>query len=67
MSQPGESDILRLEIAPCRNGWRVNVFLGARYVATTIENSDYEAAAIGVGLAHRAIAALLDKGNSDGE
>lgn len=48
---------ITLQIAPEGTGWRVNVSVDDRVAATTIENSDYEAAVIGVGLARRAHAA----------
>lgn len=56
MTQPERSDSDRFELAifPAGTGWRVTVMDASRYgVASTIENSPFEAAAIGVGLWHR--------------
>jgi hypothetical protein len=60
----GQSDIvptvvydLHLE-SPDANGttgWRVTVLLGGQPIATTIENTAFEAAVIGVGLYNRAM------------
>jgi len=49
------SDVFQLVIRPEGTGWRVNVLDGypPRGVATTIENTPYEAAVIGVGLWNR--------------
>lgn len=56
LSQSGDtnSDVFQLLIRPEGTGWRVTVMdAGRRGVATSIENSAHEAAAIGVGLWNR--------------
>lgn len=48
---------ITLQITAEGSGYRVNASVDDRAAATTIENSEYEAAVIGVGLARRALAA----------
>jgi hypothetical protein len=54
MTQPEKTNF-ELLIRPEGSGWRVTVMeaAGRHSVATTIENTPYEAAVIGVGLWHR--------------
>lgn len=54
-----------LLIAPWGTGWRVDVYVASRRVATTVENTPFEAAAIGVGLFQRASVVTCNKGNAE--